>query len=628
MGFGLLSIATGALNAASTQLQVTGHNIANVNTPGYHRQLAIQQTIAGTQTGAGFIGNGVDIATVQRQYDAFIERQVSTNQAASSADQARATQLTALEQMFSDSTTGIGVSIDSLRQGLADLVNQPSDASTRTIVVKRAGDLATQVRTIDGQLADLSNQTDQQIGNRAGQLNGLLQSLADLNNKLAVSGGSGQPPNDLLDKRDDLISRVNTLIKANSFISADGTVSLFAAGGEALVVNTTASKFDVATDPLDPSKTQLVLKTAGANVVVDGASMGGGELAGLIRFRDQDLAAARDRIGQLAGSLATAFNAQQANGLDASGAAGQPMFLLGAPKASAATTNTGTGQLSVAVANAAALAASDYTVSFDGTDYRITRMSDGQTSAAAALPQTIDGLTISAASGAPAAGDRYLVRAASVMASGFSLALTSGSRLATGMAMMPQPAPGNTGDVAASIFSVDAADANQTAPVAFTFTSAGTFDVTGTGTGNPIGVAYAAGQAITFNGWTVTLDGAPKPGDVVNIVPTASPSTDNRNAKSLIALLDKPLAGGATFSNAYADLLAEVGSRAQSAKTAQTMSSQLLGEARTARDQVGGVNLDEEASRLLQYQQAYQAAAKLIATSKTMFDSLLAAANV
>ena len=219
------------------------------------------------------------------------------------------------------------------------------------------------------------------------------------------------------------------------------------------------------------------------------------------------------------------------------------------------------------------------------------------------------------------------MRSATSFAAGFARTLSSGARLATGYAASVERAANNAGDVTASAFAVDAPDPNLAQPVTLTFTSAGAFDVNGVGTGNPAGVAYTPGSPISFNGWVLTLRGTPQPGDRIEIVPTVDPAADNRNARALVGLADRPLAGGASFVDAFAAMLADVGTRTQSARAAQSVSSRLQQDAEAAQAQQSGVNLDEEAARLMQYQQMYQAAAKIIQAAQSMFDSLLAAAG-
>ena len=153
------------------------------------------------------------------------------------------------------------------------------------------------------------------------------------------------------------------------------------------------------------------------------------------------------------------------------------------------------------------------------------------------------------------------------------------------------------------------------------------YAVVGAGTGNPSGLAYQAGETISFNGWSLTLNGTPAAVDSITLGPTSSPSTDNRNARELYAATDVAGVGGRSFNDAYADLVADVGSRASAAKVASNQSSTMLTHATEARDSVSGVNLDEEAARLIQLQQAYQAAARLISTSQSLFTTLIDAVN-
>lgn len=624
---GLMTVGTSGLLAAYAQLQTTGHNIANANTPGYTRQEVELNSAGGMFSGAGFVGQGVEVASVRRRYDEFLAREVSVTGSASAADTARAEQLNRLEQLFADSETGIGVAIDEFNSGLADVANRPADASARTVAMRRADTLAERIRGTDGQLRRMRDDVDENLVQSAREATGLLQQLAKVNDRIANVYGTGKAPNDLLDDRDRLIEKVNGHLSANAYLQPDGTVSLFAAGGQALVISNKASTISAQTDPLDSSKIGIMLQANGVDMPMDPQALGGGKLAGLLEYRDDDLEAARYRLGQLAAGIAQAFNDQQALGSDATGASGTKMFGLGVPETTAAANNGGDAELAAVVADGGAMAASDYSIAFDGGNWQVTRLSDGVTTSHAGWPQTIDGVTVSLASGSPAAGDRFLLRSASSTAAKFELALSSPSRLATGMPMAPQLGAGNGGDVSVAGFAITGANANLTQPVTLTFTAAGTFDVSGTGTGNATGVAYAAGQPIEYNGWKLTLQGTPKAGDTLTVVPTPDPASDNRNVRAMIGLADKPTVDGETFSESVAAMISDVGSRTQSAQSSAQLSDRLAVDAQAARSAVSGVNLDEEAARLLQYQQAYQAAAKVLATAQSMFDSLMAAAG-
>lgn len=624
---GLLGVGQSALLAAYAQLQTTGHNIANANTPGYSRQEAVLASAGGQYTGGGFLGFGVDVATVQRRHDEFVATELSASIASASADTARAEQLARVDNLMADTDNGIGVAVDEFGAALADLANRPFDASARQAVLARADALASRVQTADERLRQFGMDADDRIGQAVTTVNDLLVRVVRLNERIAASAGTGQPPNDLLDERDRVLRELNGYLKATAWTQDDGTVTVFTAGGEGLVVGNRASSLASEPDPLDPSRRRVVMVSGATRLPMSADTLGGGSIAGLMQFRDQDLQAIRARLGQLAAGIASAFNRQQAVGVDAAGSAGQPMFALGAPGVLAASTNTGTATLSASVVDGTQVVASDYTIRHDGTRYVVTRGADGLQRSFASLPQTIDGLSIGLSTGTPSAGDVFTVRSATSFAAGFSGALSSGARLATGYAASVERAASNAGDVSASGFAVDTPHPDLARPVTLTFTSAGAFDVAGIGTGNPSGVAYTPGSPISFNGWVLTLRGTPQPGDRIEIVPTLDPAADNRNARAMGSLADQPLAGGASFVDAFAAMLADAGARTQSARAAQSVSSRLQQDAEAAQAQQSGVDLDEEAARLMQYQQMYQAAAKLIQAAQSMFDSLLAASG-
>lgn len=539
---GLLGIGQSALMAAYAQLQTTGHNIANANTPGYSVQEAQFATAGGRSTGGGFLGMGVNLVTVQRRYDRFLTAELASSTAAAAADQARTTQLDRLQQVFADTDNGIGAAIDDLNAALADVVNRPSDASARQVVVQRADTLAQRIQSADSRMRELGAGADEQIAQAADHVNELLDQFASLNERIAQVSGSGHAPNDLLDQRDQVLLQLNGYLKVTALEQDDGTMNLFASGGEGLLVGTHAAKLVVGTDPADASKQRIVLQQGASSLPMSAASFGGGSIAGLMRFRDEDLAATRTTLSALAQRVAQGYNDQQALGVLADGSPGQPMF---------------------------------------------------------------------------AFSDGVLVNQ-----------LQSGAALATGYAVTSQVTGSNRGDVSVTQFSVDNASvADLRKPVTISFNGDGTFDVSGDGTGNPTGQPYQAGSPISFNGWTITLRGTPQAGDTVEIVPNASPGTDNRNARAMVALSGKPADGGAPFTDAFAAMLADVGSRAQSATASRAASEGLLSSAKAAQTEVTGVNLDEEAARLMQYQQMYQAAAKVIQAAQSMFDTLLAATS-
>ena len=620
---GLFGVGTSAMMAAYAQMRTASHNISNVGTPGFSRQEAILSTVSGNQTGSGFIGRGVGVDTIVRRYDQQLAAEVAGSKSSAAADSVRAAQLARLEAVFADGDTSLGTAIDDLRAAFADVVNRPGDPTARTAVLSRARSLVERFDSATGRLDELRVQSDQKLRDGASRVNDSLAQIAQLNDQIARRASLGQPPNDLLDRRDQLIETVNGQMRATPFVNTDGSVTLYAASGHALVVGTQASRLSVQGDSLDPRKLSLMIGSGASAVPIDGASIGGGELAGVLRFRDEDLEIAQARVGQLAAALAQAYNDRQSLGRDASGAVGAPMFALGAPEIGASTENGGNAKLGVTLLDGTAVAATDYELRFDGAAWSVTRLADGAQSALGPMPATLDGLQISIGAGTPSAGDRFLLRGASAFAGGLAMKLTGTQALATGLAMTPQRAATNTGDVRSTAFTVTANDTNLLAPVTVQFTSATTFNVSGAGTGNPVGLSYTPGMTLAYNGWSMSLGGVAATGDRIEVTPTTSHALDNRNARLMLDLGDQPIVGGRRPVDAFGDLLAEVGIRSQSAQAAQSLSTRTLTQAKAARAEISGVNLDEEAARLMQFQQAYQAAAKILTTAQNVFDTLL-----
>jgi flagellar hook-associated protein 1 FlgK len=307
---------------------------------------------------------------------------------------------------------------------------------------------------------------------------------------------------------------------------------------------------------------------------------------------------------------------------------------------SAATTNAGTATVTASIASAGALVASDYRLAFDGTDYSLTRLSDGTTQSFATLPQTVDGVTIDLA-GAPAAGDRFLIKPVHQAASSITVALGDPAGIA---AAAPLASSASTANVGSATIGPASASATYPAsplggPVTLTY-AAGTATLSGFPATQPVTVTvgatsttyaagvpvpYTAGATFSFGGASFTLSGSPANGDMFSIAPNANGGGDNRNAQALAGLADRTLMGNgtATFASAYGQVVAAVGNAAQQADIEHQAQAALLDQTHAAQQALSGVNLDEEAANLQRYQQAYQASSKALAIAGSLFDSIL-----
>jgi flagellar hook-associated protein 1 FlgK len=623
MSSGIFGVALSGLNAAQIGMQTTGHNLSNVNTVGYSRQSVLQSQGAGQFTGAGFIGHGTNVSSIQRVYSDFLITQAQALQADAASSTTYATQLGQLSDLLSGADTSMSAALDGFFASVQSLSANPADPVSRQGLLSGAQSLAGRFQAMDSMLSGMQAQVDGQIRSSVDLINSYSQSVATLNGAISDAQGSGQPPNDLLDQRDALIAKMNKEVR--TIVVPDGTINLFMSNGQPLVLGTSAQKLQVVRDNLDATKLALGVSNGGTMQMFRQSDITGGALGGMLAFRDQSLQTARNELGRLAMAFGAAFNAQHSLGVDRNGAAGGTFFNVPAPQVHGSSINTGSGNLAATVSDYSALTNSDYQVAYDGSNYVVTRLSDNVQTTYASLPQTLDGLTLSLASGVPATGDRFLVQPTRGGAANFSVAISNPAQIAAGAPIRTGAASANRGDGMVSAGTVDSRDPNLTQPVTLTFTAAGNFDVSGTGTGNPTGVAYTSGAAISYNGWTINISGSPRAGDVFTVVANSGATGDNRNAMELANLATKALIGGASASGAYAQLVSSTGVRAQDMNMAMKTQQSLLDSANQAIGSVSGVNMDEEAANLLRYQQAYQAAGKVIAVANTLFDSLLQA---
>jgi flagellar hook-associated protein 1 FlgK len=640
-GSTLLSIGTRAMFANYATLQTIGHNIANVNTEGYSRQQVELATAQGQFTGAGFFGKGVDVVAVTRAHNAFLTREAATATAQSAADAERLEQLQRLEAVFPPGENGLGYAASSLLNAMVDLASRPADTSTRQVVLARAQELAYRYAGAGAQIDALQGGVVQDLQVAVASVNRLAQGIATVNDQIARAHGTGHAPNDLLDRRDQLIAELSELVQVTTLPADDGTMSVFIAGGQRLVLGLQATTLRVVEDEFDSTRAAIAADDGGTPRPLPSSLLAGGEIGGLLRFQNEDLADARAALGRMAATLATRLNEQQALGLDAGNppGAGAPLFAFGALQSLPAQTNASDvsgnfiGNVSMVIADESALQASEYTLEPDLAapgQYTLTRLSDGLVRSIASS-DTVDGLTITAS--AVAANDRFLLQPVSRAAANLRRVLDDPRGIAAASPLQAERNAANTGTASVASLRVvsPTADPQQTASITFTAaTGAYNWELRDRTTNALLSSGSATwqpGQPIALNGFELQLDGVPAAGDAFTVAQTQYPATSNGNALALAALRDERFVGGETITDAYASVMAGVGVSVQSARTAAEVSGSVATQARERLSSQTGVNLDEEAARLIQFQQSYQAAAKVLQVAQSVFDTLLQAAG-
>jgi len=657
----LLSIGTRAMFANYAALQTTGNNIANVSTAGYSRQSVELETAGGQFTGAGFFGKGVNVATVSRSHDEFLTREAAGSQALASGDAARSAQLQQLEKIFATGEDGIGYAAGQFLNAFVDVANRPTDASARQVVLARAADVASRFRSAGEQIDTIQAGVTSELKASVDSVNSLAQRVAALNNQIAASAGSGHQPNDLLDQRDQLISQISQYVQVSTIAADDGSVGVFLGGGQRLVLGNNAVTLAAVADPFDPGVVHLGVTDAGGDHAFPDDLMSGGSIAGLLRFQNNDLTHARNLLGQMASALAGEVNQQQSLGLDLGQPAGfgAAIFSVGQPGVMPASGNAkaanGTdaasyvnaqgvrvSSVSLTVTDPSELQPSDYTLRnspITAGSYELTRLSDGlvRTVASGAV---VDGFRVDVAAPLPSAGDRFLLRPVGNALTGMQRVLDDPKGIAAASPVTATLGTSNTGSatVADLHATSNALNPDLTATITFTDDSGGynytLVDTTGILPTTSGSGTWQAGQPISLDGWQMTLNGVPKTNDTLTVAKTAYPAINNGNARALTDLRDARMVGqqtlaggsivpGATITDAYAEAMSDIGVRVQGAQTTAKMSAAVAADAESARSAKAGVNLDEEAARLIQFQQSYQAAAKMLQVAQSVFDTLL-----
>jgi flagellar hook-associated protein 1 FlgK len=661
----LMSLGVRALNANYVALQTVGHNISNVNTVGYSRQEVQFETAEGQSTGQGFIGRGVNVATVLRAHTEMLTREAATTQAQAASDSARSTRLQQLEQAFPTGQNGLGYAANKVFGSFVDVANAPQDSSARQAVLANLGDLVTRFRSSSDQIEGLQSNVATDLREGVVSANALAQRVADLNRQIKTVGSLGQQPNDLLDQRDQAINDLSKLIQTTTVTADDGSVSVYVAGGQKLVDSAEVNTLVAGQDSVDPRQVAISLQTSKSVRSLSDSTIGAGSLAGMLKFQAVDLVDARNQIGQLASAIAGSLNAQQALGLDARTVpgVGGPLLDVGAGRVLPSTNNanvngvpvasllSGSGQripsVSFTVTNPQALQASDYQLLADASlpagSYQLTRVSDC-VKTTVSDGSVVDGFRINVASPAPSAGDFFVLQPVGSAAAGLQRVLDDPRGIAAASPVVGVAGSANSGTATIASLQATASGLNSKLTTTITFTgvngayqwtsvdsTVATSPTSGTGT-------WTAGQPIVLNNWSMDLHGVPDKGDTFSVAPTKFAARNNGNANAFVALAGAPLvgrnllpdgsvSGGTSVTDAYANLLANVGVRVQSAKVSADLSGTLAAQAKTAQTGDSGVNLDEEAAKLIQYQQSYQAAAKMLQVAQTIFDQLLQTAG-
>ncbi|CUA86159.1 flagellar hook-associated protein FlgK [Gulbenkiania indica] len=605
MGTGIFGIGLSGLNAARASLETTSHNISNVNTPGYHRQQNTQASRFPFQEGFGFVGRGVDTTSVSRVYDRFLERQMSVATSQNSYYSTQEALVSQVDNVVANQNTGLAPSLQEFFRGLQTLSANPTSLPARQSVLNLSQSLAGRIQSLNSRFEELRQQANGQVGSTVENINANAAQIADLNKQIqALNADSIRVPNDLLDKRDQLVLDLNKLVDASVVQQSDGTYNVFIGNGQALVASTNYNKLQAVPNADDPEQMDVAYSFQGSIIQIPNNLITGGQLGAVLSFRADSLNRAQADLGRLAISIADTVNRQHALGRDGDNLQGGNEFF------------------------------KDLNVYLDGG-------------------LTTSGMMVDLDNASPERQLKQLRQAASE----FAVRISAPEKIAVGSSLKSQPDdPTQSKAYFSSVWQVanarpetvapfagpiqltyDAANQTFTGPAGFTVTPskdmAGGYRVT-SGATPPLVLEFKL-EGTPANAQTFTID--------VRGTGKTSPDaalSDNANMLAMVKLQSANTMAGtpsggndyvpadnaspsANFQSFYGQLVSYIGVTANSVKTSADTQAAMLKEVTLARESFSGVNLDEEAANLLRYQQAYQASSKVIQIAQSIFSDLL-----
>ena len=552
-----------------------------------------------------------------------------------------------LDQLVADVDVGLQPTLHDFFNALQSLADDPASVSARQLVLAEASSMADRFHYFDQQFESTRNTLNKQIESSVNEINRLAQDIATINNDIKLAYGS--LPNDLLDKRDQLVNELSELVDIQVLEQSDGAYNIFIGKGQPLVMAYDAATLTTQSSSLDSTHLEIAFNYAfGTQIVTEQIS--GGVIGGMVRFRNEILDPAQNRVGLVALGLANDLNNQQALGLDLDGLAGTSLFSLGSVQVQEPASNG--SSITVGYNSISNLTGDDYQLIYDGTDFILENLSDGSTQTLAAGLNTVDGLDITINAAGATAGDIFLIQPTRNAAASFDLLFSDARRLAAASPLQVRPAMDANGNA------LNTGNAVMTQPVNGSATglplaagmqlvynaAASGFDIINGPAAPDDFIAYDATDPLqiigvdfplaanptqfsAFGDISFTISGVPADGDSFTIGNNTSGSSDNRNALRMVDLqaADRLLGGSATYNETYAQMVSDVGSKAHHAELNLAAQESLLERTQDAMQEISGVNLDEEAAKLIQYQQAYQASAQVISVANTLFDALISA---
>ncbi|MBT5228711.1 MAG: flagellar hook-associated protein FlgK [Methylococcales bacterium] len=650
--FDALGSAVTGLNANQAALQTATHNIANVNTEGYSRQRVEFTNQLPERFGNDFLGNGVQVGSVSRVFDSLVIQQLQTAsstfaQAETLLDNARE-----VDNILANPGTGVSGGLDDFFSALNTVSDDPANFGARESLLSESETLTSRLNTLNTHFDSLRTFVTNETKTFVAEVNQLTQNIADVNEAISSFPADARP-SDLLDQRDQLVNKLAEQVQVSTIEQSDGALNVFIGNGQGVVVGNQNSALTAVVDPEDPRKLDITLAAGGAVATITDALVGG-KIGGLNDFQNTVLDVAQNTIGQIAVGAAVQLNIQHRLGQDLNGNLGGDFFTEPTIFAGGNTNNTGGLAVSGTFGNTSNLTTSDYRLlATSATTFTLTRLDDNtvtniNTGGVSPFTSTeTDGFTLTLDSTVAAAtGDSFLIQPTRQAAGQINVALTTSAQIATALPIRAQTATNanglgtNIGDGAINSVSVTSVanlpltGAPVNGNVTMTFSSATN---TLTLVPDPAGDGPLAYDPATENGKSFTILGGltfainntPANGDSFVLSDNTNGVSDNGNSLLLAQFQTRQTLNGGTssFNTTDSQLVTTVGTVTRSASINEEATEALFFQAKQRREEISGVNLDEEAANLIQFQKAFQANAQVISITSQLFDTLLRVAG-
>jgi len=655
MASDLLGIGSSGLQAQQKMLATTSSNISNVNTQGYTRQSTVVYANQNTL--------GVGDSVTRRMINGYAQSEVWRDTSTYNQANTTYTQLSQIDSLLSDSSTGLASSIDSFFNSVQSANSSPNTASGRQSFMQQISGIVDQFQSVSSELSQQYDSINGTVGAEVTNVNTLLTSINDLNSqilKTSTDNDDGTRAN-ILDQRDDLIKQLSEKMDIRTVSQSNGTTLVNLSTGESLVLAGSCAQLSVVSGNPDPKQTGIQIQIGTAKTTTNNQTIGG-TLGGYFSARDT-IADTQRQIGQLSLSFADAMNTQNSLGMTLNNTLGGNIFTLPTSNGLASDKNTGTGDITVSViaGQAKNLPSNDFQVVFTGgSNFDVyTLDANGKATNIADLtpPKTISdyGLQINISSGVLNVGDSFLLQPARNAAGAVTTNITNSDDLALASPLKFSAEKTNNGTATIGLTAVYNTDSNSvftssalssSAPQSVLINSSGDYEIYN-GNGGLISTVSAssngqnllsASGAYTDEkidpGFDFSISGTVKAGDSFTIGFNTNGFSDNTNGLAMAGLQSKDLVNKGnststdnkmTFTEAYASTVSSVGTTVSGLSTTKAAAEAKLTQSQEQFDSVAGVNLDEEAANLIRYQQAYSASAKVITAARDTFDTLLSA---